>query len=187
MQRLRTLLPKAVYEVLELAYSVVAYARLARAAREFKPDAVYERYNLYLLAGVMLKRRTGIPLLLEVNAPLARERAEFGGLGLPKLARWAERVAWRGADFVLPVTRVLANEVESQGVDAARIAVIANGINVAQFAAARQPPMRSGRWAGPTRWCSASPASFAIGTVSIGCCTGWLRARRRRTRASRGR
>ena len=136
VQRLRTLLPKAVYEVLELAYSVVAYARLARAAREFKPDVVYERYNLYLLAGVMLRRRTGIPLLLEVNAPLARERAEFGGLGLPKLAHWAERVAWRGADFVLPVTRVLANEVQSRGVDVARIAVIPNGINVAQFAAA---------------------------------------------------
>jgi hypothetical protein len=50
VQRLRTLLPKAVYEVLELAYSVVAYARLARAAAEFKPDVVYERYNLYLLA-----------------------------------------------------------------------------------------------------------------------------------------
>jgi glycosyltransferase involved in cell wall biosynthesis len=136
VQRLRTLLPKVIYELLELAYSVVAYTRLARAASEFKPDAVYERYNLYLLAGVMLRRRTGIPLLLEVNAPLARERAEFGGLGLPKLARWAERVAWRGADFVLPVTRVLAREVESRGVAAARIAVIPNGINVAQFAAA---------------------------------------------------
>jgi len=136
VQRLRTLLPKAVYEVLELAYSLVAYARLARAAREFKPDAVYERYNLYLLAGVMLRRRTGIPLLLEVNAPLARERAEFGGLGLPKLARWAEQVAWRGADFVLPVTRVLAKEVESRGVDIVRIAVIPNGINVTHFAAA---------------------------------------------------
>jgi glycosyltransferase involved in cell wall biosynthesis len=115
---------------------------------------------------------------------LARERAEFGGLGLPKLAHWAERCAWRSADFVLPVTRVLANEVQSRGVDGARIAVIPNGINVAQFAAAPSAAMRSGRSAGTTRWCSASRASFASGTVSIGYCTGWLRARRRRTHGS---
>jgi glycosyltransferase involved in cell wall biosynthesis len=134
--RLRARLPKAVYELLELAYTWVAYRRLAAAAREFKPDVIYERYNLFLLAGLMLKRRTGLPLLLEVNAPLAEERGKFGGLGLPRLARWAEARAWRGADFVLPVTDVLADHLRAVGVPNERIAVVPNGINEAHFAAA---------------------------------------------------
>jgi glycosyltransferase involved in cell wall biosynthesis len=139
VQRLRAALPKAVYELLELAYSLVAYTRLARAAREFRPDFIYERYNLFLLAGLVLKRRIGVPLLLEVNAPLAQERGRFGGLGLPWLARWAEGVVWRGADFVLPVTKVLGEQVAARGVPAERIVVIPNGINEAHFAAAPQP------------------------------------------------
>jgi glycosyltransferase involved in cell wall biosynthesis len=139
VHRLRDRLPKALYELLELGYSLLAYLRLARAADEFKPDVIYERYNLFLLAGLMLKGRRKLPLLLEVNAPLVDERMRFGGLGLPWLARWAERRVWRGADAVLPVTRVLADHVRAHGVPAARIMVIANGINEAHFSAAPEP------------------------------------------------
>lgn len=139
VRRLREHLPKAIYECLELGYSGLAYLRLARAAREFKPDVIYERYNLFLLAGLLLKRRRRIPLLLEVNSPLVDERIRFGGLGLPWLGRWAEGVVWRGADVVLPVTQVLAGHVVARGVRAERITVIPNGINEAHFAAAPSP------------------------------------------------
>ena len=139
VQRLRTHLPKAIYECLELAYSLLAYRHLARAARAFQPDFLYERYNLFLLAGLMLKRRLRIPMLLEVNAPLAEERRRFGGLGLPRLAAWAEGVAWRGADVVLPVTHVLGTHLAARGVRAEHIAVIRNGINMAHFSAAPSP------------------------------------------------
>lgn len=137
VHRLKERLPKVVYELLELGYSFLAYRRLWQAARGFRPDVIYERYNLYLLAGVMLKRRLGLPLLLEVNAPLADERDASGGLGLPRLARWAERTAWRGADRVLPVTHVLGHMLQTQaGVAPERIVVIANGINQEHFASA---------------------------------------------------
>lgn len=151
VRRLRNALPKAVYELLELGYSIVAYLRLARAAREFRPDVIYERYNLFLLAGVMLKKRRRIPLLLEVNAPIAQERARFGGgLGLPWLARWAEGVAWRGADCVLPVTRVLAGHVQQRAVPPERIVVVPNGINSAHFATAPDPQTAKAKlgWSG---------------------------------------
>lgn len=137
--KLKTRMPKAAYELLELAYSLVAYARIVAAARSFKPDVIYERYNLFLLTGVLLKLRLGLPLLLEVNAPLAHERARFGGLGLPWLARWSEGVAWRRADFVLPVTHVLAGHVKQRGVPDSRIVVIPNGINESVFAKAPTP------------------------------------------------
>lgn len=139
VRRLRDKLPRAVYECLEFAYSLLAYLRLDAAAREFKPDVIYERYNLFLLAGLMLKWRRRIPLLLEVNAPLVHERMHFGGLGLPWLGRWAEGLVWRGADVVLPVTQVLAGFVRERGVPDSRIVVIANGINESHFAAAPAP------------------------------------------------
>jgi glycosyltransferase involved in cell wall biosynthesis len=140
VHRLRARLPRALYEIAELAYTAVSYRALAQAEREFKPDAIYERYNLHLLAGWLLKRRTGLPLLLEVNSPLAEERqAHGGGLALPALARWAESRAWRGADVVLPVTQVLAGHVHAAGVVAERIVVIPNGINESHFAAAPTP------------------------------------------------
>lgn len=139
VHRLRARLPKGVYELLELAYSLFAYRRLAAAAREFQPDVIYERYNLFLLSGLMLKRRLGLPLLLEVNAPLVDERARFGGLALPRLARWAEDTVWRGADAVLPVTRVLGSMISARGVPESRLVVIPNGINEAHFDAAPSP------------------------------------------------
>lgn len=135
VHRLKALLPKAMYEFMELAYSVVAYRKLIAAAREFKPDIIYERYNLFLLAGLMAKRRLGVPLLLEVNAPLVHERSQHsGGLALRTLASWAEGKAWCGADAVLPVTTVLAGYVRNSGVSAERIHVIPNGINRSHFA-----------------------------------------------------
>lgn len=138
--RLKAVLPKAIYECLELTYSWVAYRKLLNAAVDFKPDFIYERYNLFLLGGVLLKRRLGIPLLLEVNAPLVFERSNHGGgLALKRLARWAEGKAWREADYVLPVTRVLGRSAVEYGVPETRISVIPNGINKDHFASAPDP------------------------------------------------
>jgi glycosyltransferase involved in cell wall biosynthesis len=126
-------LPRPFYEIAEVAYSWVAYRRLSTHIVQFRPDAIYERYNLYLLAGVWAKRRFGIPLILEVNAPMAIERRQYGGLSLPWLADWAERYVWRNADAVLPVTDVLARHLVQCGVDPRRIRVIPNGINEEEY------------------------------------------------------
>ena len=142
IHKLKAALPKAVYELLELAYSLVAYRQLVQAAHDFKPDFIYERYNLFLLSGTLLKRKLGIPLLLEVNSPLVDERLKHsGGLSLVRLARWAEGTAWRSANYVLPVTQVLAGHVEAYGVPADRIAVVPNGINEAHFVTAPAPDL----------------------------------------------
>ena len=126
-------LPKFVYELAELAYTLVAYRALAAAVRVHKPDVLYERFNLLLPAGIWISRRFSLPMLLEINAPLFEERARYDGLALKALARWSQRYAWRHADQVLPVTQVLAETVASYGVDVKRITVIPNGINGARF------------------------------------------------------
>jgi glycosyltransferase involved in cell wall biosynthesis len=130
----RAHLPPMVGALAEIAYNVPAFWRLWRAARRFRPDLIYERYNLFYLAGAWLARRSHVSLFLEVNAPLAAERARFGGLGLPRLARRLEAYVWRSATKVLAVTGVLKRIVELAGVPPDRIEVVPNGIDPAEFA-----------------------------------------------------
>jgi glycosyltransferase involved in cell wall biosynthesis len=129
----RKLLPAFAVELLELAYSVPAYRKLARAAAEFRPDLLYERYNLFYLSGAWLARRRNLPFLVEVNAPLAEERARFGNLRLRRQAKWTENFVWRRADRVLPVTEVLAGHVVAGGVPRSHITVIPNGIDAQDY------------------------------------------------------
>jgi glycosyltransferase involved in cell wall biosynthesis len=136
--RLRRLLPRALYEIAEVAYNVPVFLRLRRAYLRHRPDALYERHNLHLLAGAWLRRRYGVPYLLEVNAPLAAERGAHGGLALPALAHATETAVWKAADVVLPVTGVLRDLLRADGVPDDRIVVVPNGIDVERFAAA--PP-----------------------------------------------
>jgi glycosyltransferase involved in cell wall biosynthesis len=148
VDRVRRLLPGAAAELAELAYNVPAYRRLAAACREFRPELIYERNNLYYLAGAWLARRTGVPFFLEVNSPLAEERTRHGGLRLTRLAHRLEAWVWRAADRVLPVTGVLGAMVAKAGVEPGRITVVPNGIVLERF--------------------PAPAASAAEGTVNLG-------------------
>lgn len=128
---IRRWLPKPFYELGEIAYSAPAHAKLMRAGRRAAPDILYERYSLHHHAGAWLARTRGLPFMLEVNAPLAEERAVNGGLALKGLARASERGVWRAADMVLPVTGALARMIERQGVPGERIHVVQNGAEAA--------------------------------------------------------
>ena len=49
------------------------------------------------------------------------------------LAQWTERYCWTQADYVLPVTQVLADKVIAVGASVDKITVIPNGINQERF------------------------------------------------------
>ncbi len=134
LQNARSLIPPAMYEILELGYNLVAFIRLLAVTIRFRPDVIYERYNLYSLAGVCVSKLLSLPLLLEVNAPLAEERASFGGLAFSRWARALENWTWRSATVVLPVTTVLAGHVERGGVPRHKIHVVPNAVNLTKFA-----------------------------------------------------
>ncbi|MDR3415945.1 MAG: glycosyltransferase family 4 protein [Nevskia sp.] len=133
--RLRRLLPGAAGELAELAYNLPAWWRLRRACRAFRPDLIYERANLYYLAGAWLARRTGLPYFLEVNSPLAEERGRHGGLRLRALAAAAEQFTWRQADCVLAVTEVLRQRILAAGCAPERVRVVPNGVWPERFSA----------------------------------------------------
>ena len=137
VDRIKKLIPAWLYEPLEIAYNLKAYSRLRAAVRKHRPDIIYERFSLYLFAGVWVHRRTGLPLVLEVNSPLFEERARNDGLRLHRIGRWAQGYIWRNVDHLFPVTGVLAKTIAAYGVPPARITVIPNGVDPARFHADR--------------------------------------------------
>jgi glycosyltransferase involved in cell wall biosynthesis len=133
VDRIKRSIPGALYELLEVAYNLKAFLRLRAAVRAHHPDVIYERFSLFLFAGMWVRHLYGLPMLLEVNSPLYEERAHHDGLRLHRLGRWAQRILWYRADHVLPVTGVLALTVAKYGVIPSRITVIPNGVDPERF------------------------------------------------------
>jgi len=121
-------LPLPAREAMEQGYNLLAYRRLSRAIRCFRPDFLYERYAANTFAGLAAARRHRVPFVLEVNSPLAREKAEHDGLFFKGLTRAVERRLCTGADVTIAVTRVLAGILESDGVPAGKVVVMPNGV-----------------------------------------------------------
>ena len=131
--RLLARAPRALYELAEHAYGRFAAPRLEAAGRRLGADLIYERYALGNTAGLRAARRLGIPLLLEVNSPLARERAEHETLVFRRWAAHSERRLLQQADRVLCVTRVLADLIVEAGAPRPRVAVVRNGVDLARY------------------------------------------------------
>jgi glycosyltransferase involved in cell wall biosynthesis len=133
LTRLRRAIPRTAYETLELGYSLVGRRSLVRAIAEWRPDVIYERYTLFNYAGVSAAARAGLPIVIEINAPLAYERAAYEQLTLKRLAKRAEREICSRADLVVAVSTPLKRYLVDEGVPAARIIVVPNGADPTVF------------------------------------------------------
>ena len=121
-------------DVVRALHNLRFFKVAARVAREFNPDFIYERYSLWGMAGLWLAKELSIPLLLEVNAPLAYEQQRYGaGLTCPPLARWVERRIWRRADLLLAVSDSLRARAEQAGVRPELIRVLPNAVDTRLF------------------------------------------------------
>ena len=133
VQTMRKILPGFLHEVIEFSYTIFDFIKVFILIVKYKPDCIYERYNLFFPSGIWAKKLFKLPLLLEVNSPLYAERKKNDGIKLNFLAQWSESFAWRNADYVLPVTFVLADIIKQRKVADEHIVVIPNGVNRARF------------------------------------------------------
>jgi glycosyltransferase involved in cell wall biosynthesis len=125
----RRAVPSWLYEAVEFAYAFLDFARLIYLISRFRPDFIYERYNLFLPSGIWASRVCSIPLVLEINAPLYQERSRYGSLSLKNIAKWSELYVWRNSDAIVTVSETLAGIIISAGADASRVRVIRNGVS----------------------------------------------------------
>jgi glycosyltransferase involved in cell wall biosynthesis len=133
LTRFVRLMPRAAYELAELAYTPVAGRWLGREMEAWRPDLFYERYTLFNLAGLRAAKKAGVPFVLEVNAPLAYERAKYEQLAFARLARACERRACSGADRVVAVSTPLKDYLSGLGVRPEKITVVPNAADPAVF------------------------------------------------------
>ncbi|HEV2496025.1 MAG TPA: glycosyltransferase family 4 protein [Terriglobia bacterium] len=103
-------------------------------ARRWPPSFIYERYSLWGTAGQRLARKYSIPLVLEVNSPLAYEEEKYReGSGFPSLTRWAERRIWCRADLLIAVSEALLSHIERAGVKPGKIQILPNAVDTSLF------------------------------------------------------
>ena len=133
-------------ELRRILYNQQLSAKLVRRFRELPPDFVYERAALYSTAGVAIARAAGVPLVVELNAPLAIEQSSYRGSQLPDLAAHAERTTLLSADYVLTVSATLREHVLTLGVAPDRAIVVPNGVDTDRFTPADDGAAARARW-----------------------------------------
>jgi glycosyltransferase involved in cell wall biosynthesis len=106
---------------------------LKRRFESDPPHFIYERGSLYATAGVALARYFKVPLLLELNAPLAVEQSTYRATGFGDLTAHVEKWTLTEADAVLTVSALLRDHVLSLGVAPHKIHVFPNGVNTQSF------------------------------------------------------
>ncbi len=116
----------------ELAAANRALPELLAAHGPF--DLVYERYALWSSAALRWANRSGLPGVIEVNAPLVEEQVRHRALHNRALAEAISREALVAARQVVAVSSGVARWLEDEGVDPGKIEVIANGVDADRFA-----------------------------------------------------
>ncbi len=124
--------PESLFEVAEVAYNAYALPALERRLRERDYSFVFERYALFLGAGVVAAAHRHLPIILEVNDSARVDRI--------RTAHWkraafeAERRIWRSASAIVTVSSVFRDIVIDAGVPAERVHVIPNAVDARAFA-----------------------------------------------------
>jgi glycosyltransferase involved in cell wall biosynthesis len=123
----------------------VEFFRVAdECAGRFLPSFVYERYSLWGTAGERLARKYSIPLVLEVNSPLAYEEHYYrDGAAFPSLTRWAEQRIWRRADLLVAVSRAFHSHFEKAGVSPGNARILPNAVDTSLFRVEDEASLRS--------------------------------------------
>lgn len=112
--------------------ALLGLPRVARAMRVFRPDVVMERFYNFAGAGVLLAHRRGLPVLLEVNAPMVDPpgslKTRLDRVLLGSMRRWAvTQGRWSDA-IVTPLATTVPPEVPRE-----KIHELPWGANVEQF------------------------------------------------------
>jgi glycosyltransferase involved in cell wall biosynthesis len=116
---------------------------LQRLFDRSRADVVLERYSLSSGPGMHAARTCGVPFTLEVNAPLVDEATRYRGLDHVAAWRMREQTLLRASERVIVVSNALRSHAIRAGVQADRVAVVPNGVDLEGFAGARGDRVRT--------------------------------------------
>jgi glycosyltransferase involved in cell wall biosynthesis len=130
------------------------YRTVCAKVRRARPDLLYARSAWFSWPYLKLKQRLGVPLYLEVNAVFLIEKRDRAENAFDRLQRRIEGALMRGADYVLPVSAAIKQQIiDVYGIAPEKIVVTPNAVDLEHFS--------------PTRRVDHDPQSrFVIGAVN---------------------
>jgi glycosyltransferase involved in cell wall biosynthesis len=115
-------------------YSRIFARAAARSIRRNRPDFLYERYALNDLTGVWLRRRFGLPLVLEFNGSEVWVQKHWGRrLRFENSALRIERANLREADLIVVVSEEVRKQAIQAGAPSDQVLVYPNCVDPAVF------------------------------------------------------
>jgi glycosyltransferase involved in cell wall biosynthesis len=156
LTRLTRLLPRGLFELLELLYNVPAFWRNLRLVRRNDCRLIYERHAFFLFSTALVAALRHCPLVVEVNELVGDPRIRAQPL-FSRLARWTDGFLFRRARLIVTVSPHLKRRVEQYGIPPNRILVLPNAVSEEELALPAQPPPFS-----------LQPSAFNL------CFSGWL-------------
>ena len=118
-----------------ILFNIKHFQREMKVIREEKPDIILNRYSLYCFSSFIISKLYKIPLVLEVNAPMAFEMRKYlkEYYYLPFFPDLSEKIMLKLADAVIVVSDELRRYFMELGLNGDRIYVIANGVDIDKF------------------------------------------------------
>ena len=110
--------------------------REERLVRDFQPDLIVARLDLYLFSAIKTARKFGLPIIIEADSPPVYEAVHFQKQywRIDSIPQRIEGWVLRQADFAVMQSRELQRYfIETHELDAERTAVVTNGADVAKF------------------------------------------------------
>jgi glycosyltransferase involved in cell wall biosynthesis len=105
-----------------------------RQVADFKPGFIYQRYSLDDMSGIFLRRRMGIPLILEYNGSETWIQRHWGKpLRFQKISEAIEQANLQYADLVVVVSEEIRKQVLAVGVPEERVLCYPNCVDAAVF------------------------------------------------------
>ena len=132
LMRFVSKLPEPLFELVELAYNLVAGWRILSYLRRHSDVAfIYERYSLFMFAPVLIARWRKLPIILEVNdsATVARVRPLF----LSRMSMAVERWVFRKASGLVFVSSVFRDRAMQAHARMAPAIITPNAANIDKF------------------------------------------------------
>ncbi len=111
----------------------------AQMHREQAFDAIYERYSLWSAAGVRSAQSFGLPVMVEVNAPLLKEQQQYRQLACAEEAEKIEGEVFSCATTVVAVSSEVANYIRQRGGVTTPVEVMTNAVDEERFHPAVAP------------------------------------------------
>ena len=123
------------FKLTSIISNLFFYHRTEKLIKKHCPDFIYQRYSMFNLVGVWLSMQYNIPLILEFNGSevWVDHNWSQGRLRLTRFMQKIERYNLKHAYKIIVVSQELQNQLLAIGIDAQKIIVNPNGVDVEQF------------------------------------------------------